>query len=115
MFLDLSKVQLFVKAGPTDMRKQSAGLAAVVQEEMELDPFQKALFIFCNRKRTLMKAVYWDRNGFCLWQKRLEQDTFPWPTEAYEVHQISARQWRLLLDGLNIWKAHRELEYTKVT
>ena len=68
MFLDLSKVQLFVKAGPTDMRKQSAGLAAVVQEEMELDPFQKALFIFCNRKRTLMKAVYWDRNGFCLWQ-----------------------------------------------
>jgi len=115
MFLDLSKVQLFVKAGPTDMRKQSAGLAAVVQEEMELDPFQKALFIFCNRKRTLMKAVYWDRNGFCLWQKRLEQDTFPWPTEADEVHQISARQWRLLLDGLNIWKAHRELEYTKVT
>jgi len=50
------------------MRKQSAGLAAVVQEEMELDPFQKALFIFCNRKRPLMKAVYWDRNGYCLWQ-----------------------------------------------
>lgn len=115
MFLDLSKVQLFVKPGATDMRKQSSGLATVVQEEMELDPFQKALFIFCNRKRTLMKAIYWDRNGFCLWQKRLEQDTFPWPSEAHEVHQISGRQWRLLLDGLNIWKAHRELEYTKVS
>src|SRR6056297_213603 len=64
MFLVLSKVQLCVKAGPTNIRKQLTGLAAVVQEEMELEPFQKTLFIFCNHKCTLMEANYWERNGF---------------------------------------------------
>jgi transposase len=58
MFDELSQMQLSVKPGATDMRKQSAGLAAVVQEKMALDPFSKSLFIFCNRKRNLIKAAY---------------------------------------------------------
>jgi len=111
MFLDLSSINIYIKPGPTDMRKQSAGLSVIVQEEMEQNPLSKSLFVFCNRRRTLIKAIYWDRNGFCLWQKRLEKDTFPWPSDQDQVHTITYQQWKLLLDGLNIWKAHTEKNF----
>ena len=61
------------------MRKQINGLALIVQEQMEMDPFQDALFVFCNGQRRILKALYWDRTGFCLWMKRLEKHRFPWP------------------------------------
>ena len=65
--LELGAARIFVRAGATDMRKQINGLALLVQEQMELNPFEAALFVFCNRSRQLLKAVYWDRTGFCLW------------------------------------------------
>jgi len=60
--------------GVTDLRKSINGLAALVGEEMSLSPFTEALFGFCNRKRDLIKLLYWDHNGFALWMKRLEKD-----------------------------------------
>ena len=72
------------RAGATDMRKQINGLALLVQEQMELNPFEAALFVFCNRSRQLLKAVYWDRTGFCLWMKRLEKGRFRWPRTVAE-------------------------------
>ena len=59
------------------MIKAVNGLSIIVTDDMELDPFAESLFIFCNRNKKLIKALYWDRNGFCLWQKRLEKDKFP--------------------------------------
>ena len=114
MFLDISKLKIFVRPGATDLRKQQAGLAAVVQNLMNDNPFCGSLYLFCNRRRNLLKVLYWETNGFCLWQKRLEEDTFPWPKNEDQACEISVRQLRLLLEGLDIWKAHKNLSYTHV-
>ena len=97
------------------MRKQINGLALIVQEQMQLSPFDPALFVFCNGQRRLLKAVYWDRTGFCLWMKRLEQGRFPWPRTAVEVRrEIDVEQLRMVLAGIDFWTAHEELKYTEV-
>ena len=93
MTVDLQKVNIYVRPGKTDMRKQINGLAIVVQQ-LKLDPFSGSLFLFCNRRRYLLKILYWDRTGFALWQKRLEKDKFPWPRDRSEVKQIDAEKLR---------------------
>ena len=79
MKIDWRTVRIFVRPGITDMRKQINGLSVLVQEEMSQDPLSGHLYLFCNGNRRRLKALYWDRNGFCLWVKRLERDRFPWP------------------------------------
>ena len=111
MILDWSKVKVFVKPGPTDMRKQINGLSIIVSEELEMDLFEGNLFLFCNRLRRILKIIYWDKNGFCLWLKRLERDKFPWPMNRQEVTEITQEQFSFLLQGIDFWKAHKELEY----
>jgi transposase len=114
MFVDISKLKIYVRPGATDLRKQQAGLAVVVQNLMGGDPFSGSLYLFCNRKRNLLKALYWDGNGFALWQKRLEEDTWSWPKNEEQALEITERQLRLLLEGLDVWRAHKKLSYTQV-
>jgi transposase len=111
-----SGVRVYLALGSTDMRKQINSLSILVQEALELDPFSGSVFVFCNRRRSTIKALYWDRNGFCLWQKRLEKDRFRWPEKAEEVMAISHRELRWLLDGLELIQgnAHRQLQYSLV-
>jgi len=88
---------------PVDFRKAINGLSVIVQEEMALSPFDRALFVFCNRRRTQLKVLYWDETGFALWQKRLEQDRFKWPRhEMSDSVILSHEQWLWLLRGLDI-------------
>jgi transposase len=115
MLIDIENMEIYIQPGGTDMRKQINGLSIIVQEEMEKDPFSKALFLFCNKSRKLLKIIYWDRNGFCLWLKRLEKDKFPWPKDKKETQNISLDQFRMLLSGIDFWKAHQSLTYTKVS
>jgi len=112
-----SSVGVYLAVGWTDMRKQINSLSLLVQEGLDLDPFSGSVFVFCNRRRSTVKALYWDRNGFCLWQKRLERDRFRWPESAAEVMRISPRELRWLLDGLELVQggAHRHLQYSSVT
>ena len=99
--LELGEARIFVRPGATDMRKQINGLALIVQEQMQLSPFDPALFVFCNGQRRILKALYWGRTGFCLWMKRLENHRFPWPRNATEARQqIDESQLRLLLSGV---------------
>lgn len=67
MWPDLSRVAVFVRPGHTDMRKQVNGLAIIAEEQMELNPLSGAVFVFCNRQRRIIKALYWDGTGFALW------------------------------------------------
>lgn len=75
----LKGVDVYLHREPVDFRKAINGLSAIVQDEMALSPFSRALFVFCNKKRNQLKVLYWDETGFALWQKRLERDKFKWP------------------------------------
>ena len=110
-------VQVYLAPGPTDLRKSIDGLSILVENQMELSPFSGYLFAFCNRKRTTVKILYWDRNGFCLWMKRLESQTFQWPDEKAASLCISNRELNWLLDGLNLHqrRAHRSLQFSCVS
>ena len=78
--------QVYLCCLPVDFRKQIDGLAALVESELELNLFGDALFVFANRQRSRMKILYWHRNGFCLWQKRLEKARFAWPAPGSGPH-----------------------------
>jgi len=114
MLIDLERANIFVRPGFTDMRKAINGLSILAQMEMEKNSLGGDVFLFCNKSRRLLKALYWDRNGFCLWQKRLEKDRFPWPETEEAAREISYEQLRMLLDGIDFWRAHKELFYEKV-
>ena len=112
----LPATRVFLAVGPTDMRKSINGLSILVENTMELDPFCGHLFGFCNRKRDIVKILYWDRNGFCLWHKRLEKDRFRWPESAEDVLAIGIRELNWLIDGLCLEQhdAHQRLNYSTV-
>ena len=114
MIIDLTDFRFFIRPGTTDLRKAINGLTILVQHEMEHDLFSKSLFLFCNRKRELLKIVYWDKSGFCLWQKKLEKEKFPWPDTAEEAREISFEQLSMLLDGIDFFKAHKKLSFSRV-
>lgn len=115
MLIDITQLQIYIRPGITDMRKAINGLTGLVQDEMELDPFSKSIFLFCNRQRKILKAMYWDRNGFCLWQKKLEKHKFPWPDTEEAVRELKQEELSMLLNGIDFWKAHTELKYSQVS
>lgn len=112
-----SNLKIYIATGAVDMRKAINGLSILVESRMELDVFSGNLFVFTNRRRNMIKILYWDQNGFCLWQKRLEGGRFRWPDNGEEVMETSLRELRWLLDGLEVVQrgAHRQLQYTSVT
>jgi len=109
---DLAGLRIFVRPGSTDMRKQIDGLAALVRDALGCDPLDGSLYLFCGMGGRRLKVLHWDRNGFCLWMKRLEEDRFPWPQLAGEAQNISSEQLTMLLDGIDFWHAHQRREYT---
>ena len=85
---------------PVDMRKSFDGLLALVKSVLREDPLSGAtLYVFSNRRRTYVKAVYWDRTGFCLFAKRLERGRFVLPGSG-ETCELSEQAFRLFLDGI---------------
>ncbi len=86
---DLNKMRIYLKPGITDMRKSINTLSILVQENMKMDVFSESIFVFCNRRREILKILYWEKNGFCLWQKRLEKHKFKWPKTENEVFRLS--------------------------
>ena len=115
MTIDISKVRIFIRPGHTDLRKAINGLAVLVEEQMAGEPFSGNVYLFCNRGRKLLKALWWDRNGFWLSQKRLEEDTFPWPDTSEAVQELSSEQVSMLLQGIDFFKAHKALYYKNVS
>ncbi len=110
----LTAVYLCVE--PIDFRLQINGLSLCVQETLELDPLGEQLFVFTNRRRNRVKILYWERNGFVLWQKRLERDRFHWPRGDTPTVSLSGQQLNWLLDGFDLsrWRPHAALEYACV-
>ena len=110
-------IDVFLHRDPVDFRKAINGLSIIVEDEMGLSPFDKALFVFCNKRRTQLKVLYWDSTGFVLWQKRLEKDSFKWPRRWKEdVIQLSHEQWNWLLRGFDLqkMKSHFSLSFSAI-
>jgi transposase len=84
---------------PVDMRNSFDGLVALVKTAMNEDPLSGSLYVFINRRRTHMKAVYWDRTGYCLFAKRLESARFVLPGSE-ERSELTERTFSLFLDGI---------------
>lgn len=114
MLNEVAVNQVYLARGSTDLRKSIDGLAVLVQQEFELDPFSPNLFVFCNRGRDKLKILYWDQNGFWLYYRRLERGKFQWPSETNDsaALKISRRQLNWLLDGLSL---EQKQAHSKVT
>ena len=109
-----SNTRVYLAVGNTDMRKEINALSVLVESTLELDPFSGHLFAFCNRRRTVMKILFWDRNGFALFQKRLEKHRFKWPENPKEVMEITSRDLAFLLEGLDLRavRPHGDLRFS---
>ena len=109
-------VQVYLYADPVDMRKSIDGLSALIEAEMTLSPFADALFVFCNRGRDKIKMLYWERNGFVVWYKRLEQQRFHWQGVSGEPLSLDGLTLNSLLNGINIWqqKPHKSVSFSSV-
>lgn len=114
MIIDISRLKIYIKPGVTDFRKQINGLSIIIQEEMGLDPLNGNLYVFCNKSRNRLKILYWDRTGFAMWLKRLEQNKFPWPRDSEEALEIDIEKMKMLLNGIDFWHAHQELKFSKI-
>jgi transposase len=106
--------RVFLAVGHTDMRKSINGLSIMVEQVMGHNPFTGDLFVFCNRKRNMVKILYWHYNGFCVWFKRLEENRFTWPRTREEVITIGPKELEWLLAGLDFTRAHKQLRYSIV-
>mgnify|MGYP000843943170 FL=1 len=116
MLGELTNRQVHLACGATDLRRGIDGLAVLVREQFDLDPFSSCLFVFFNRNRNKIKCLFWDVNGFWLLQRRIEKGRFDWPQDGKEAINISYRQLRWLMDGLSIRqnKAFKELTYSTI-
>lgn len=103
---------------PVDFRKSIDGLAAIVEQAFGVNPFGTSLHVFVNARRTKIKALYWHRNGFCLWYKRLERERFAWPGREVEATlSVTMRELEWLLEGFDLWsnKPHETLHFESMT
>ena len=97
-----ASVRIYVAVGVTDMRKSFDGLCAVTQNVLKKDPFSGHVFAFCNRRRDRLKLLLWDRDGFWVFAKRLEQGTFAWPERACQVDRITMKELLCILEGIDL-------------
>ena len=97
-----SNQQVYLVTGYTDLRRSIDGLAMIIQGQLRLDPFSSALFLFCGRRRDRIKGLLWERDGFLLLYKRLDNGQFQWPRNETEAILLTPQQTRWLLEGLTI-------------
>ena len=102
MFFPEAQVRVWLYTQPTDMRKSYDGLSALVKNMLHEDPTSGHLFVFINRKRTQMKVLYFDRSGYCVWAKRLEQGRFQVRSDDADKALLSWTQLKLILEGIEL-------------
>ena len=110
-----ASVRVYLCASACDMRKSFDGLHALVTQSMELDAFAGHLFVFANRRRDRIKILYWDRDGFAVWAKRLEEGTYamPFDDSPEKRREITAAELAALLSGIDLSQAKRRKRYRR--
>lgn len=115
--MTFTDVSIYLHRDYVDFRKQINGLSMIVTEQMQLDIFTPSLFVFCNKRRDKLKVLYWDKTGFCLWHKRLEQDKFKWPRQQdHAIIRWRKEQLDWLLRGFDVARLtpRKTLEYKQI-
>lgn len=103
MLGDLSGVgKIYIVTGYTDMRKSIDGLMAIVRTTFEMDPYANAVYLFCGRRSDRIKALHFEKDGFVMLYKRLDNGRYQWPRSADEVRALSRQEFRWLLEGLAV-------------
>jgi transposase len=106
---------VYLACGNTDMRKSINGLSAIVEGSFKLDPFNGALFVFCNRKRDRIKILEWDTDGFWLYFKRLEKGHFRWPLPGEDATmKLTGEELSILLGGAKVELKLRRSEVSEL-
>jgi transposase len=110
-----ASVRVYLCTAPCDMRRSFDGLHALVTTTMQLDAFGGHLFVFSNRRRDGVKILYWDRDGFAVWAKRLEEGTYamPFGDDAGARREITAQELGAILSGIDLSVAERRKRYRK--
>lgn len=95
---------IYLALGATDLRKAVDGLALMVKQDFQMDPFENHIYLFCNSRRNRLKGLIWDKNGFVLYYKRLDGEgaRLKWPNDPGDVRNISVEQLQLLMAGMSI-------------
>ena len=110
-------VKIFLGADPTDMRKGFDSLAYLVESSMSLDPLSGHLFVFRSRRGDRIKVLWWDRDGYCLWYKRLEKGSFRFPAPASINNskgvEVKAADLMMILDGVDLGSVRRQRRYER--
>ena len=111
-----ASVRIFLCLEIADMRRGFDGLAAMVTELLKDDPLSGHMFVFRNRRRDRVKILYWDRDGYALWYKRLEKGTFKFPAVTSNRSQrveVKASDLMMLLDGVDLRSVRRDTRYAR--
>ncbi len=108
-------VRIFVALDPVDMRKSHHGLAAIVRDQLDLDPLSGHLVFFANRRRNLAKILFFDRTGYALLYKRLERGTFQLPEvkDGVSRAEIDPGSLAMILEGIDLRSAVRRRRYRR--
>jgi transposase len=109
------RVRVFLCTSPTDMRKGFDTLAVLVRDGLGYDPLSGHLFLFVGRRRDRLKLLYWDRDGYALWYKRLEKGTFRMPAARPETASIElkASELAMLLEGIDLRSIRRRARFQR--
>lgn len=107
-------IRLFLYNSAADMRNGFDGLSGLVRNKLRQDPLSGDIFIFLNRKRTLIKLLVWDQSGFAIWHKRLEQGTFEIPDagSGSQTLEISRQKLMLILEGISLKSVNNRKRYS---
>jgi transposase len=100
-------VRIFLAATPADMRKGFDGLARLVRDGIPQDPLSGHLFVFLNRRHNRIKILYWDRDGFALWYKRLETGVLRFPEAKTGRDEVTPGEIAAVLEGIDLSRARR--------
>ena len=107
-------MKILFYAKPIDMRNSIDGLSMKVSQHLCSEVKTGAFYVFYNKSRDKLKILYWEKNGFCLWYKRLERERFKIPEMSETGVELTIQQLRWILDGLDYTKlqGHKELKYS---
>ena len=106
-------IKVYLCTVPCDMRRTFDGLSMMAEHIIGCNPYLGHLLVFCNRRSDRVKILYWDRDGWAIWYKRLEAGTYQFPFASTGRKEIAAWELAVLLEGIDLKKGGRRKRYSR--